>query len=499
MAVTAERAAFMPNIAELAAEGLPAFPPVPQAARLEELEAMVRRDLDLIQYPIRSWVLPKIAPDGSAVYDVIIVGAGQSGLATAFGLQRQRVTNILLIDANPPGQEGPWATYGRMWSLASDKHVGGMDLGLPSLSTRAWFEAQYGAGAWAALGKLPKEAWHRYLQWYRKVLDLPVRNHCRLVGFQGQEDGLLAINVEEAGVSKVLWARKLVLATGIEGNGPRTIPAFIADNLPADRWKHCYDTIDFGQMKNRRVGVLGGAASAFDNAATAAEHGAVEVHLYHRREKLNPTNPIVWTRFNGILAHFPDLEPAVRWRFVSQMQSVRPAPPSETFERALGLPNLVIHAGARWLNASFVDGAVRIEASDGVKEFDYVILGTGSVVDLEGREELAAHAERILLWRDAFMPPAGEENPNLGRAPYLGPHFEFQEKAPGVAPWLSSVFNFGRGAQLSMGTSALGLSGVKFGVPRLVHGICRQLFCEDAGLYFEGLKRWQASGAVTEG
>ncbi len=113
--------------------------------------------------------------------------------------------------------------------------------------------------------------------------------------------------------------------------------------------------------------------------------------------------------------------------------------------------------------------------------------------------ELGAVADKVLLWRDAFTPPPGAENPNLGRAPYLGPHFEFQEKSAGLAPWLSSVFNFGRGAQLSMGTAALGLSGVKFGVPRIVHGICRQLFCEDADIYLDGLKRWQASGLVTEG
>lgn len=458
----------------------------------------MRRDLDLIQYPIRSWVLPKLAPDGTPALDAVIVGGGQSGLATAFGLQRQRVTNILVIDENKPGEEGPWATYGRMWSLASDKHVGGMDLGFPSLSTRAWFEAQFGAEAWHALGKLPKDLWHRYLLWYRKVLDLPIRNGCRLVHFEGVENGLLAIKVEEAGLAKTLWARKLVLATGIEGNGPRTIPDFVA-KLPEDRWRHCYDRIDFEGMKDKRIGVLGGAASAFDNAATAAEHGAAEVHLYHRRERLNPTNPIVWTRFNGILAHFADLDPAERWRFVAQMQSVRPAPPAETYERALCLPNLVVHAGASWLDVSFTGQAVRVEASDGLKEFDFVILGTGSVVDLAGRPELAAHADRILLWRDAFTPPAGQENANLGRAPYLGPHFEFQEKLPGTAPWLRSVFNFARGAQLSMGTAAIGLSGVKFGVPRVVHGICQQLFCEDADAYFAGLKRWQASGAVTEG
>jgi cation diffusion facilitator CzcD-associated flavoprotein CzcO len=500
-AVNVAQAAFMRDVPR-------ALPPADRVAgdappvvrSLALLETMVRRDLDLIGYPIRSWVLPKVAPDGSAAYDVVLVGGGQSGLASAFGLQRQRVTNILVCDENPRGYEGPWATYGRMWSLASDKHVGGMDLGLPSLSTRAWYEAQFGAGAWEAVDKLPKAQWHAYLKWYRAVLDLPVRNECRLRGFRDAGGGLLALDAEEAGAARVIWTRKLVLATGIEGNGPRVVPPFIADKVPADRWRHCYDTIDFERLRGRRVGVLGGAASAFDNAATAAEHGAAAVHLYHRRPELNPTNPIVWSRFNGILAHFADLDPATRWRFINQMQSVRPAPPAETYARALGLPNLTIHAGAWWTDAAPTpDGGLRIEATDGAIEFDYVILGTGSVVDLTGRRELAAHADSILLWRDVYTPPSDGANPNLARAPYLGPCFEFQEKSPGLSPWLASVFNFSRGAQLSMGTAALGLSGVKLGVPRLIHGICRQLFCEDADTFLEGLRLWQASGAVTEG
>ena len=44
------------------------------------------------------------------------------------------------------------------------------------------------------------------------------------------------------------------------------------------------------------------------------------------------------------------------------------------------------------------------------------------------------------------------------------------EKTPGTAPWLAAVFNFSRGAQMSMGPMPIGLSGIKYGVPRLVQG-----------------------------
>jgi hypothetical protein len=60
----------MPNVSELTApEVLSSSREFPRARSLDELGAMVRRDLDLIQYPIRSWVLPKIAPDGTAAFD----------------------------------------------------------------------------------------------------------------------------------------------------------------------------------------------------------------------------------------------------------------------------------------------------------------------------------------------------------------------------------------------------------------------------------------------
>ena len=125
-------------------------------ASLERLEAAIHRDLDLLRYPSRSWVLPKVAPDGGLAYDAIIVGGGQSGLAAAFGLMRQRVDRVLVSDENAAGH-GAWDTYARMLTLRTDKYVGGMELGLPALSLRSWFEAQYGSPAWAAMDKLPRE------------------------------------------------------------------------------------------------------------------------------------------------------------------------------------------------------------------------------------------------------------------------------------------------------------------------------------------------------
>src|SRR3954468_12423733 len=88
---------------------------------LEVLEARVARDLASIAHPHQPWLAPRTGPDGQPALDVLIVGAGQSGRATAFGLLRSKVDNILAIDAAPLAGEGPWNTYARMHTLRNPK------------------------------------------------------------------------------------------------------------------------------------------------------------------------------------------------------------------------------------------------------------------------------------------------------------------------------------------------------------------------------------------
>ena len=126
-------------------DGLP-----PIAASLHELKILVRRDLAFTDYPAHPWV-PARHHHGRRVLDVAIIGGGQGGLATAFGLMREKITKIEVFDRAAPGQEGPWVTFARMLTLRTPKHVTGPDLGLPSLTPRAWYEAKFGRAAWATL------------------------------------------------------------------------------------------------------------------------------------------------------------------------------------------------------------------------------------------------------------------------------------------------------------------------------------------------------------
>lgn len=105
-------------------------------AALSRLAEAVRHDLECLDYPSRPWVRPRYGDSGEPVYDVVIVGGGQSGLGAAFGLMREHIENILVIDENPEGHEGPWITYARMATLRTPKYLTGPDLSIPSLTFR---------------------------------------------------------------------------------------------------------------------------------------------------------------------------------------------------------------------------------------------------------------------------------------------------------------------------------------------------------------------------
>src|SRR5262245_4302834 len=229
------------------------------------LSDRVRRELTYLSYPAREWTIPRHR-DGARVLDVLIVGGGQGGLATAFGLKLERVVNIRIVDRNRRGLEGPWRRFARMKALRTQKEVTGLDLGIPSLTPRAWYEARFGRRAWERIQKLSPREWREYLDWYRDVLELPVENNIEVTLIEPAGDLLIA-HLRRRGRTERVHARKIVLATGFDGSGRWRAPPTLVTDLPAKRYAHSTEDIDFARLKGKRVGVLGVGASALDNAA----------------------------------------------------------------------------------------------------------------------------------------------------------------------------------------------------------------------------------------
>lgn len=442
--------------------------------------ARIQRDLETIEIPPRAWV-----PETAGTLDVVVIGAGLSGLAIAFGLMRQGIRRLLVLDRAPRGREGPWRSYARMDILRSPKSLTGPDLGVPSLTFRAWFEARRGAAAWEALGRIAREDWAEYLLWYRQVLDLPVRNDTTLLGFRPDGAALL-LDLDGPEGPATLRTRRLVLATGIDGNGRPSVPDEIAA-LPPALWCHSAAPFEGERLRGRRIGVVGAAASAFDCAVTALRHGAASVLLLARRPELPRVEALAWANFPGFMANLAELDDERRWRFMRRLMGLQAPPTAEAYAEAMRDPRFTLRLSAP-LEAARMEGEeILLQAGGAEHRVDLVMLGTGFTLALEERPELAPHAPFIARWADRHTPVPDEAWEQLAAHPYLGPGFEFTERVPGTAPHLARVHNFNTGAIASLGPVCNGITGLKHGVPRLVAGVARALFVEDADRHLADL------------
>lgn len=454
-------------------------------AALDELSRRVHEELSLFEYPTKDWVTPVCNSGGDSVANVVIVGAGQTGLGIAFGLQRERISRVVVLDASPSGLEGPWMTHARMLKLRTLKFLTGPDLGLPSLTFRAWHEAQYGKQSWQALVRVPKDEWMRYLVWFRETLRIPVRNGVTLERIEPR-DGLLALHLRGDNAAETMLTRKLVLATGIEGGGRHRVPTFVRSKLPRATWAHTSDGIDFGALTGRRVAVMGGGSAAFDNAATALENGAARVDLFIRRPELPVVNSYRALESSGFWRNFADMPDAERWRFMCHLLSLSMPPPQDTVDRTRRHDNVALRFSSPITDAAARSDGIALLTPSGWHVADFLILGIGFEVDLRLRPELVGLADHIALWADRYTPPDREQNAVAARYPYVGPHFELLEKHPGSLPGLNNIHLFNAGSLVSMGPLAGGLNGMPFGIPRLIAGLSHDLFrTQVAALYHE--------------
>lgn len=443
--------------------------------RLAALEDRVRRELELTGYAPRTWI-----PGDDDVLEVLVVGGGQAGLTTAFGLARRRVPRVLVVDAAAPGQEGPWSGYARMHTLRTPKALKGPDLGVPSLSPHAWFEARYGTRVWDEITFIPRLDWQDYLGWYRRVLDLPVENGTEVVAVHRPTtpDGPFTAELRHDGTVRTVAARRIVFATGLDGAGRWNAPAGLFGDLPKRFWAHTCEDIDFAALAGKRVGVLGGGASAFDNAGCALEAGAASVDSFMRRPKMPTSNPLRWMEFAGFVEHFADWPDDRKWAFTLRALEVDQPATQNSLWRCFAHPNFSLSFASPWLSTRVDGDEVVVDVAGTERRFDYLIAGTGVAVDLSLRPELAEFVDDIALWGDRYTPPAGRENAGLSRYPYLRGDFAFTPRDEAAAPWISRLYHFAQGSRVSMGITGHQLSGLPAGVDRLTWGITRDAFCE---------------------
>ncbi len=455
-------------------------------AGLAALEARLRQDLAWLELPAKAWTMPR-THQGQAVLDVAVIGGGMAGLAVSATLKHLGI-QACAFDQSPAGFEGPWATTARMETLRSPKQLTGPALGLPALTFRAWFEAQYGDDAW--------EAWTR-----SRVCS----GWTTCAGTGRCSTSISATDTASSRYCRAPTASLRCRWRRRTGRAPcwpaawysrpavtpwrRYVPP-LADGLPRKLWAHSSDAMDYTSLRGKRVGVVGAGASAMDSAATALEAGAASVDMLIRRADIPRVNKSKGAGNPGLTYGHHGLTDEWKWRLRHYINSQQVPPPRGSTLRVSR------HAKARFnlgcaIEAIDVDGdLLRVRTSKGVFELDFLIFSTGFRIALETRPEFAAFAPHARFWRDRYAPRPGLEDLELSDSPDLGPAFEFQEKAPGACPGLSRIHAFCYPAALSHGTVSGDIPAISEGAKRLGQGIAALLYQEDVELHYAALQAY---------
>ncbi len=500
-------------------ETLPEFErpePLPEAeaqARLAALAAKAKEEMVILGHN-HDWV-PE--PEEGA-YNVIIIGGGQAGLGSAFALSRHRIGKVKVLQEGPADYIGCWGQYARMHTLRSPKNMKGIELDIPSLHTENWFKAKYGEQAWEVTNLVPRLDWEEYLKWYREVTeaDVDFNTHVHEV-LPADEQGYFTIRAvtgnnvvgdNATGEPVEYRARRVIFSLGLNGGGGPFVPPVVR-NLPDDMWAHTEDLIDFNQLVGKRVVIIGGGASGFDNAGTALERGAATVTMHVREPEIARHNSLRWMEFPGMQEHFFDLSDAERFEF-SVFNGGLPQPPTQaSVWRAHAYDNFDRHVNIEWTSAEVVerDGEREIHIVDNHGQewvADYVISATGYFTDLGARPELKHFVGDIKKWAEAYGPAA--EHP-LGQCPYLGDGFQFEASAgasEAAKGYLPKLFHLSTGARVSHGVAGNQLSGIYACLTRLSNRIAADITKENWADFYKEFQAFEFeeitnTGRHTEG
>jgi putative flavoprotein involved in K+ transport len=189
------------------------------------------------------------------VRDVVVIGAGQAGLATAYYLRRAGL-DVEVLEREP----AVGASWARRWDSLR-------------LFTPARYDSLPGlpfpGAPWSHPGKDDVAA---YLADYAARFELPVRTGAEVVDLSGTA-GAFTLGLADGGT---ILGRRAIVATG--GFGRPWRPAAAAGLEPGVPQLHTHDYRNPGQLPAGTVLVVGGGNSGFQVALELATHGH-RVHL----------------------------------------------------------------------------------------------------------------------------------------------------------------------------------------------------------------------------
>ena len=465
-------------------------------ARLRELRSEIDREVHQDGGDSRAWTQTV-----GGVHPVVIVGAGQAGLTLAQGLRRKGVRGVLVVDAGAEGGTGSWSTYARMRTLRTPKDIRWPSWNVPASHPQRWFEAAYGPAAWVDVEHFPTRQWFEFLEFYRSALTIDVSFSTSVRNVTGGEGGSpFRIALQTPQGEREVSARHVVLATGLEGAGGRRVPDVVRA-LPADRWAHTHDAIDFAALAGARIGVLGGGTGAFDNAATALEAGARSVEVHMRRPEMPTSSPYRWMEFAGLIEHYASFTDEQKWLFNVHLAQVDQPATQNAIWRAFAFPCFSFHCASPWDQVTWTGSEVVVDTPSGRRSFDFVLAATGVSVDLAARPELHDLTHLIARWSDRIAPDllARTGPSTLLDYPYLTDSFGLTGRDRRDDERLGRIHMFNHGARMSLGVLSHQVSGLYGGVERLTASIGQALFARRSAALLDDFLAYDLPAGVVVG
>lgn len=247
---TAERGQDLPEVDEAFESSRPGVYIVGELGGMGLLKNAINQGLQAAE--AIGEVLKGSDPEGDAV-DVVVVGGGPAGLATALGLKKEGLT-FRVLEQESLG--GTIAHYPRQKVVMTER------VELP-------FYGKFGKKLISKEELL--EAWQEVLA----SAQVEIETGVKVLGIDGI-DGAFSVQTGKGPVA----ARKVVLATGRRGS-PRKLGA-AGEELE----KVSYRLIDPNQYDDAKVLVVGGGDSALEAAIQLAQESSAEVTLSYRNAEL---------------------------------------------------------------------------------------------------------------------------------------------------------------------------------------------------------------------